>query len=345
MLYLGLDVHSKWTTIKGFNPETGEIVEHRQVSNEPEAMEAVLGGLPGPLVGALETGTNSWAMYRQLRPFFERLVIADPAQIWDRKRDRGAKTDPRDALRMAQKLHRGEIKGIYVPDEHTQDLRVLVRSKVRATRWVTKLTNELGSLLRSWGYVGPRSLLSKKGTMHLNQAQLPTHSARVLKLWREMLEKAQEIQAELEAAVKEEADADPMCAQLRTIPSVGPFTALVVRAEIAEVDRFPGSPSLISYAGLAPRVFQSGERCHYGSIGHWGNRWLRYALVLLANRMAYHGQGSRLHKLYWRLQLREHRNGAKIAVARKAAHLIYHMLRSGQPWRELSEERRVKAIV
>ena len=334
MLYLGLDVHGKWTTIKGFDAETGEMVEHRQVSNEPEAMAAVLGRLPGPLHGALEAGTNSWAMYRQLRPFFEQLVIADPAQIWDRKRDRGAKTDPRDALGLAQKLQRGEIKGIYVPDERTQDLRVLVRSKVRSTRWVTKLVNEIGCLLRSWGYVVPVSLLSKKGQRQLAEAQLPGRSARILELWREMLEKAQEIEKELEAAVKEEAEADPICAQLRTMPSVGPFTALVMRAEIGDISRFPDSASFISYAGLAPRVFQSGEQCRYGSLGHWGNRWIRYTLVLLANRMASAGRGSYLHRFYWRVKLREHRNGAKIAVTRKAAHLIYHLLRSGQPWRE-----------
>jgi len=269
-------------------------------------------------------------------------VIADPAQLWDRKHDRSAKTDRRDALRMAQKLYRGEIKGIYVPDEQTQDLRVLVRSKVRATRWVTKLTNEIGSLLRSWGYVGPKSLRSKRGKDLIAQAELPGHSARVLKLWREMLEKAQEIHAELEAAVEKEAETGPMCVQLRTIPSVGAFTALAIRAELGDIGRFPGSPSLISYAGLAPRVFQSGERCRYGPLAHCGNPWLRYVLVLLANRMACQGKGSRLHQLYWRLQLREHHNSAKIAVARKAAHLIYHMLRSGQPWREPSEEQRVR---
>ena len=149
MLYLGLDVHSKWTTIKGFDPETGEIVEYRQVSNEPEEMEAVLGSLPGPLHGVMESGTNAWAMYRVLEPLFAHLVIANPTHLWDRKRDRSAKTDRRDALRMARQLQRGEIEGIYVPDEQTQDLRVLVRSKVRATRWVTKLTNEIGFLLRS----------------------------------------------------------------------------------------------------------------------------------------------------------------------------------------------------
>jgi len=343
MLYLGLDVHSKWTTLKGFDPETGEVVERVRISNEPQVMAAVLSELPGPLQGVMETGTNAWAMYRALEPFFARLVIADPAQLWDRRRDRSAKTDRRDALRMAQKLHRGEIKGIYVPDEHTQDLRVLVRGKVRATRWVTKLVNEIGSLLRCWGDVQSKSLLSKRGKEHLDGAQLPGHSARVLELWREMLEKAQEIEAELEAAIEDEAEHDAVCAQLRTMPSVGPFTALAVRAEIGDIRRFPSSPALISYAGLAPRVFQSGEHCRYGSLGHSGNAWLRYALVLLANRMASHGKGSRLHQLYWRIRLREHRNGAKIAVARKATHLIYHLLRTGQPWRELAPEEQMKA--
>jgi transposase len=279
MLYLGLDVHCKWTTLRGFDPESGEVLERERISNQPEAMAAALSELPGPLYGVMETGTNAWAMYRELQPFFARLVIADPSQLWDRRQDRSAKTDRRDALRMAQKLHRGEIKGIYVPDAHTQDLRVLVRGKLRATRWVTKLVNEIGSLLRCWGYVGSKSLLSKKGKKDLEEARLPGRSARVLKLWREMLEKAQEIEAELEAAIQEEAEKDPICAQLRTMPSVGPFTALVVRAEIGDIRRFPSSAALISYAGLAPRVFQSGERCRYGSLGHWGNRWLRYALV------------------------------------------------------------------
>ena len=340
---LGLDVHSKWTTIKGFDPESGEIVELDRIGKEKEAMSAALSRLPGSLYGVMETGTNSWAMYHELKPFFAQLTIVNPAQLWDRQRDRSAKTDRRDAWRMAQKLYRGEIKGIYVPDHHTQDLRVLVRGKVRATRWGTKLVNEIGSLLRSWGYVGSKSLLSKQGKGELEAAQLPGHSGRVLQLWRELLEKAQEIEQELEAAIKQEAKADPVCAQLQTMPSVGPFTALAVRAEIGDIQRFPSSAALISYAGLAPRVFQSGEHCTYGRVGHGGNSWLRYALVLLANRMAYHGKGSRLHQLYWRIQLRHHSNGAKIAVARKAAHLIYHMLRSGQPWQEPVPKERVRA--
>jgi len=338
MLYLGLDVHGKWTTMVGFDPASGEVVRLDRVSNEPEAMGMALESLRGPLYGVMEAGTNSWAMYRQVRPFFERLVVADPAKLWDRRRDRGAKTDRRDAWRMAELLYRGEIEGIYIPDERTQDLRVLVRAKVRASRWVTKLSNEIGSLLRCWGYVGARSLLSKRGLKDLDQAQLPARSARVLALWREMLEKAQQIECELQAAVQEEAATEPACALLQTMPSVGAFTALLVRAEVGEIRRFASAKALVSYSGLAPRVFQSGDRCAYGSLGRWGNRWLRYAVGLLANRIAGSRRENALHRLYWRTCLRQHRNSAKLAVARKTMELVYHLLSHGESWQEPRQE-------
>jgi len=341
MLYIGLDVHAKWTTMVGLDPHTGEVVKLERIPNEGAALPAAVGALAGPLHGVMEAGTNSWAMYRELRPLFHELTVADPAKLWNRRTDRGAKTDRRDAFRMAEMLYRGEIKGIYVPDERTQDLRVLVRGKVKASRWVTKLTNEIGSLLRCWGYVGERSLLTKRGRADLDQAQLPKHSARVLSLWREMLEKAQQIEQELEAAVGEEASGDATCQLLQTMPSVGPFTALLLRAEIGDVDRFSGAEKLVSYIGLAPRVYQSGDRCFYGKLGPWGNRWLRYGLGLFAQRIARRHQDTTFHRLYWRTCLRGHRNSAKMAVARKAVELIYHLLSHGEPWQDTIKEERI----
>jgi len=342
MLYLGLDVHSKWTTMVGFDPQTGEVLRLERVSNEQQSLQAALGNLTGPLHGAMEAGTNSWAMYRTLRPLFERLVVADPAKLWNRHADRGAKTDRRDALRMAQMLYRGEIQGIYIPDERTQDLRVLVRGKVRASRWVTRLTNEIASLLRAWGYVGPRSLLSKRGTARLDEAHLPPQSARVLALWRQMLNTARAIESELQAAIEREATLEPQCALLRTMPAVGEFTALLVRAEIGDIGRFHSAKALACYAGLTPRVYQSAERCFYGRLGPWGNRWLRYGLGLLAQRIAHSHKDSPLHRLYWRTCMRQHRNSAKVAVARKTAHLIWHLLHRGEAYRKAPQEERVE---
>jgi len=342
MLYIGLDVHSKCTTVAGFDPKTGEMLRIDKMSNDRESVKEALGALKGPLYGVMESGTNSWAMYRELLPYFEGLVVAEPAKLWNRQTDRGAKTDRRDAMRMAEKLYRGEIDPLYIPDEHTQDLKVLVRGKIRASRWVTRLTNEIGSLLRSWGYVGERSLLSKSGKARLDEAELPAHSARVLELWKEMLEKAQEIEDELQKAIEEEAARDGDCAILRSIPNVGAFTALLIRAEVGDIRRFAKPSSLVSYAGLSPKTFQSGDSCYHGALGHWGNRWLKYGLCLLANRVAHSKRDNALHRLYWRVCLRDHRNSAKVAVARRAAEIIHHLLKKRECWEPYKKEERAE---
>lgn len=255
----------------GIDPDTGETVQIDRVSNDLESIRQVFGGFSGPIGGVMESGTNAWAMYRTLEPYFEKLVVADPAALWNRKTDRGAKTDRRDAMRMALMLYRNEIEALYVPDEKTQDLRVLVRAKVRASRWVIRLSNEMGTVLRSWGYVKKKSLLTKAGAELISNAALPTHSARIMQLWNEMLIKAQEIEDELEKTVAEEAAKDEACRLLETMPGVGPFTAMMVRAEIGNIRRFKSAEHLISYTGYAPRVFQSGENCYYGKLSKRSN--------------------------------------------------------------------------
>jgi len=102
MFYLGLDVHGKWSTVEGFNPETGAVIEIDRLPNTRQAMYDALGALEGPLHGAMEAGTNAFSMKWMLDPLFERLLVADPSPLWDRRRDRGAKSD-RQAQRSRPK--------------------------------------------------------------------------------------------------------------------------------------------------------------------------------------------------------------------------------------------------
>ena len=56
MLYIGLDVHSKWMTIKGFDPETGDLVEIKKQSNDEDSLRERFGSFAGPLHGVMESG-------------------------------------------------------------------------------------------------------------------------------------------------------------------------------------------------------------------------------------------------------------------------------------------------
>lgn len=333
MLYLGHDVHSKWMTVKGFDPETGEAVEIAKLANDRESLQEAFANLPGPLYGALESGTNSWAVYRILKPYFEQLIVVDPASVWGREGRRGAKTDRRDAFKLALKMYRGELEPLYIPDERTQDQRALARGKINATRRITKLVNEIGSVLRSWGIIVDCSLLSKKGEALIEDAKskLPKHSLKLLGLLLRELELAREVENELEKDVEAEAAEDEDCQRLMSIPDVGALTALVVKSEVGQISRFAGSDQLVCYCGLCPSVSQSAEKTYYGKLNRACNRYLKYVLVLRAQGISRSKKENPMRQTYWRVVFKG-RNHAKIAVARQLVRVIWRMLKDKQFW-------------
>ena len=333
MLYIGLDVHSKWMTIKWFDSETGAVSEIKRQPNDEVSLAETFRSFAGPLHGVMESGTNSWAVYRILEPYFERLIVVDPATVWGKDARRGAKTDGRDAMALALKMQRGELVPLYVPDVQTQDLRALARAKINASRHVTKIVNEIGSQMRSWGIIVDCSLLSVKGQKLIEQskARLPEYSLKVLEMWLEMLKKAQEAEAEIETMVRAEAARDEECQRLTSIPGVGPLTALVVRAEIGEIRRFSSAEQLISYCGLCPSVKQSADKIYYGKLNRFCNKFLKYVLVLRAQGMARSRAGNPMRATYWRVVIKG-KNHAKIAVARQLVRVIYSMLRNKTTW-------------
>jgi transposase len=86
-------------------------------------------------------------------------------------------------------------------------------------------------------------------------------------VWRdsiaEHLEQVDELQRRIGAIDRELAPiarSDPRARLLQTIPGVGPLIALTFASEIGDVARFASASKLVGYAGLAPRIVQSGER-------------------------------------------------------------------------------------
>ena len=65
---------------------------------------------------------------------------------------------------------------------------------------------------------------------------------------------------------------------LMTIPGVGFISALTLYAEICDIKRFSNAEKLAHYAGLVPRVMQSGEHSCMGRESK-GDKWLKWILV------------------------------------------------------------------
>jgi len=332
MLYLGLDVHSKWFTVNGFEKTTGECFKLKRVNNEPVAIKEAFASLPSPRWGALEAGTNALALHRVLAPYFEKLIIVSPNKVWDRRRDTSAKTDSRDAIALAEALAEGKLRGIYRPDEVLQIGRSLVRGRLQATRDKTRLTNQIYALIRSYGFLVEKKALTKKGRAWLGEVTLPEKTATVLKLQLERLDALQAHERQLEAEITRWATADPICRRLQTIPNVGPFTALVLRVEIGDIRRFKSADALINYTGLIPQVYQSSERMRYGHLTKAGNALLRYVAVLFAANVKRNRKDTPFKRKFYRLYHTHDSKELNVILARDFLGVIHSMWSKETDW-------------
>ena len=110
-----------------------------------------------------------------------------------------------------------------------------------------------------------------------------------------------------------------------TLPGVDYYSALLILMEIGDVTRFPDAKHLCSYAGLVPRVSQSGDHMHRGGIHKQGPAALRWIMVVCAHA-AVKVRNSRWQREYQRLSRRIGTKKAIVAIARKILTVVFALL-------------------
>ena len=94
---------------------------------------------------------------------------------------------------------------------------------------------------------------------------------------------------------------------------------------------------LIGYAGLAPKINQSGDRSRTGALSKAGSRTLRWAAVEAAQHAW--RESNPWHQLYSDIAARAGKNPAKAAVARKILIASWHILSRQQPFKAPANRR------
>ena len=119
--------------------------------------------------------------------------------------------------------------------------------------------------------------------------------------------------------------------RLMTIPGIDMVVAVGLIAAIGPVERFAGPDRLVAYLGLNPSVHQSGEgRPRHGRITKQGRSHARTMLVEAAWQ-AVRGPGP-LRAFFRRVSTRRGPDVAAVAVARKLAVIIWHLLTRGEDY-------------
>jgi transposase len=128
---------------------------------------------------------------------------------------------------------------------------------------------------------------------------------------------------------------------LTTIPGVGPILAAVILAEIGSIDRFvpfAGDPRtadgihrLLAFAGLDPRIRESGQWTGKTRMSKRGSRTLRTAIWRAAFLARRHEAFRELYQRH-RVTMKQPQKIALSHVARKLVQAIYGVLRYQAPF-------------
>ena len=129
----------------------------------------------------------------------------------------------------------------------------------------------------------------------------------------------------------EQAKDIPEVKLLMTIPGIDFYSAMTIIGEIGDITRFPNPKKLVSYAGLAPRLKESGNLSLQGRISKKGSRTLRWILISAAHSVIRCKRGNnKLREFYNHLKKRgKSKQVAAVAVAKKLLTIIYTMLING----------------
>jgi transposase len=262
-LVCGLDVHrdSTYATILNAN---GKIVNQKRMSNS--LVPSYLSDFKIDRIG-MESSNQIVPLYRLLTKKGYDVSVSHPKKtryIAEAK----IKSDGVDSKAIAELVRLVALPSAYIPDPETAMLREKIRRRAFLVRERVRLRAKIKSLPTYEGINPPSDygLFTEKAVEWLHSIALESVES-YLRVIKPLDNEVKQISRHL----KELAEDDEDIKLLMTIPGIGYYTALLVKSEIGDINRFSDGDRLCSYAGLVPSTHASGGTVRHGSITKEGN--------------------------------------------------------------------------
>lgn len=294
------------------------------------------------------------------------LILANAAHV---KNVPGRKTDVNDATWLADLMAHGLIRASFVPDEPTQQMRDLLRTRKQMVRERSSHVQRIQKTLEDAnikldsvvtdilglsgrrivealiaGQTVPQALATlahrriHASTDELEAAlrgRVTRHHRFLLKLHLDQIDALDAALARIDEEVN--VNVEPFrtaIEMLSTIPGISALSAQVLVSEIGiDMSRFQTAGHLISWAGLCPKNDESAGKRRSNRMKK-GAPWLKTTLIQCA-WAASRKKNSYLQTQYLRIRSRR---GAKKAIGAVAASMLtaaYHMLKDGTFYQDL----------
>ena len=234
------------------------------------------------------------------------------------------KTDKIDTGRLPREYLHGSLPQSFQPSSWWREVRRVVDCRQDLVERQTAIKNWIGSLLHHETWEDRENLWSAKGLRRLPAMEFSQSDRLLVELKVKQLEQLAQQIKQVESVMQSVYDKWPEAQRVDQVRGIGMVTAVSLLAHIGPIGRFGTAEELISYAGLAPGMWQSDGTCHHGRIGGGGtDSHLRYLLIEATTWLC---QIPRYRPTYERVVQKRGKKIARIVVARLLLRSLHKML-------------------
>ena len=348
MLYLAIDQHKNQMTINIRNEE-GDVIQKGQVSTNHTDIDEFFDTFVkkarkhrGYMAIVEVCGFNDWLLEKLKKTQCKEIVVIQP--------DNSAvnKTDKRDANALGELLWNNRtrlrdgarpngIRRIVPADSDDAQVRQLANFRQHLITQRTKTVNKTKAIIDKHNLA--QDAPTQDSNTHKFQQWIKTVPLPIVdrlevdanvQSWELYDKQIKDIEAELvKRSETSKAKMSDVC-RLTAIPGISAMGAIILLSRIGDIKRFKNPDSLANYFGLTPGCHNTAGKHRVGGITKRGSATARNVL----NFAVIHITRKDPAMKEWHKKIKKRRGAktARVAVMRRLATIIWHMLRWEKPY-------------
>jgi transposase len=322
MYYIGLDVHKRIISYC-VKDGSGKLNGEGSIPATRVDLDRWMKMLPQPWSAAMEATMFTGWIYDHLKPHAAALKVAHPLMLRAIAAAK-KKNDRIDASKICDCLRCDFLPECYLAPTAIREQRRTLRYRSLLVRQMVQMKNKISMLLMEAGVSYNKQQLHQAGYFRELLATNPHIDEGLRSLLRQCRETVVRL-SKTENALIRSLQHNPLLAarvqRLRSIPAIGPITALTWALEVGEVQRFLSIKKAVSYCGLCGDEHSSANRVQRTPLSKQRNKHLQTTLIEAAKLAPRYSPTLAL--LHDREKQRGNANRATLAVARKlVAYLV-----------------------
>lgn len=270
------------------------------------------------------------------------IVLANPLKL--KLSQSGNKTDKIDARQLANRLRMDDVPTSFAYPLECRRKRELLKQRVDYVEMRTQVLNRQAAIVDKYDhYLKTTNSSGRKYQGWLGGLSMVNGDTRAMVSYCRHVEFLNKEIDMLDFLIAKEAYESDNVKLLMTIPGVNAFTGLVIDTSIYKISRFKSPKHLVSFMGLCPRVYQSGNSIRHGRMKKDRDGLLTWAMMNATITAIRHDP--RLEVTYKTALARHPSIVARSHVANKMARSTWFILTNQEPYRYVNEEMYQRKLV